>query len=201
MTPRKRKVRNTQPEGIFGTQGLINPRAPRKQIGSSPSLATLLMAAGQAMNARADEKSAEETENAAEDLRSTGGLYASAFDDGSGGGKQCIINEDGEIDCTGQPTDQGGNSGVEDGLARGGKSKSLGDFLIAAARRSSDRKKERQKTNKALARFFENHSTIGNHENQLNIPPMQLLARLFDARAQSLKARRTPGNYGGSYSF
>lgn len=159
------------------------------------------MAAGQAMNARADEKSAEETENAAEDLRSTGGLYASAFDDGSGGGKQCIINEDGEIDCTGQPTDQGGNSGVEDGLARGGKSKSLGDFLIAAARRSSDRKKERQKTNKALARFFENHSTIGNHENQLNIPPMQLLARLFDARAQSLKARRTPGNYGGSYSF
>ena len=201
MTPRKRKVRSPKTEGIFGTKGLINPRAPKKQIGSSPSLAALLMAAGQAMNARADEKSAEETENAAEDLRSTGGLYASAFDDGSGGGKQCIINEDGEIDCTGQPTDQGGNSGVEDGLARGGKSKSLGDFLIAAARRSSDRKQERQKTNKALARFFENHSTIGNHENQLNIPPMQLLARLFDARAQSLKARRNPGNYGGSYSF
>ena len=201
MTPRKRKVRNLESEGIFGLHGIINPRAPRKTIGSAPSLGRMLRAVGQALNQRADMKSAQETEEAAEDLKTTGRMYASAFDDGSGGGKQCIINEDGEIDCTGQPTDQGGNAGVDDGLARGSKSQSMGDLLIAMAKASSDRKANRQKTNREIAKFLAKHSTIGTHENQLNIAPMQLLARIFDARAESLKSRRDASNYGGSYSF
>lgn len=199
MRPVKRK--NPKTEGIFGTKGLINPRAHRRQIGSAPSFERVLRNLGQALNERADAKAAEETSEAAEDVRETGGLYADAFDDGSGGGKKCIINEDGEIDCTGQPTDQGGNSGVKDGLARGAESDSIGDLLIAMANRSGKRKRRRQKTNRNIARYFEDRSTLGNHDSQLNLPLMQLAARYFDRRAEKIKSRRDSGNYGGSYSF
>ena len=62
-----------------------------------------LRSLGQSLNDRRAEKESEETEEANNELQSGGVPYAQAFDDGSGGGKQCVINEDGEIDCTGQP--------------------------------------------------------------------------------------------------
>ena len=186
---------NPKSVGVFGTRGLINPRAKRRQVGSAEiSGPRLLRALGQAMNDRAAEKEDDEFSEAAQDQKETGGLYAPAFDDGSGGGKQCIINEDGEIDCTGQPTEQGGNSGVKDGLARGAQSQSFGDILIAMANSADKRKRRRQKTNKDLARFFEDRSTLGGHDAQINLPLMQLVARYFDRRSQKVKSRRSRGD-------
>ena len=90
---------NPKSVGVFGTRGLINPRAKRRQVGSAEFAGPrLLRALGQAMNDRAAEREDDEFSEAAQDQKETGGLYAPAFDDGSGGGKQCIINEDGEID-------------------------------------------------------------------------------------------------------
>ena len=57
------------------------------------------------------------------------------------------------------------------------------------------------KTNRNIARYFEDRSTLGNHDSQLNLPLMQLAARYFDRRAEKIKSRRDSGNYGGSYSF
>ena len=185
---------NPKSVGVFGTRGLINPRARRRQVGSAEIAGPrLLRALGQAMNDRAAEKEDDEFSEAAQDQRETGGLYAPAFDDGSGGGKQCIINEDGEIDCTGEPT--GGASAYGGfGPARGAKSKSLGDMLIAMANNADKRKRRRQKTNKDLARFFEDRSTLGGHDAQLNLPLMQLVARYFDRRSQKVKSRRSRGD-------
>ena len=185
---------NPKSVGVFGTRGLINPRAKRRQVGSAEIAGPrLLRALGQAMNDRAAEREDDEFSEAAQDQRETGGLYAPAFDDGSGGGKQCIINEDGEIDCTGEPT--GGASAYGGfGPARGAKSKSLGDMLIAMANNADKRKRRRQKTNKDLARFFEDRSTLGGHDAQLNLPLMQLVARYFDRRSQKVKSRRSRGD-------
>ncbi len=193
---------NPKSKGIFGTKGLINPRARRRQVGSAEfSMPRALRSVGQSLNDRRAEKESEETEEANNELQSGGVPYAQAFDDGSGGGKQCVINEDGEIDCTGQPEGEGGNSGVKDGLARGAQSKSLGDLFIAMANNADDRKRERQKTYKTLARFFEDRSTIGNHDAQLNLPMMQLVARHFDRRGQKVKSRRSRGNNYGYASL
>ena len=185
---------NPKSVGVFGTRGLINPRARRRQVGSAEIAGPrLLRALGQAMNDRAAEREDDEFSEAAQDQRETGVLYAPAFDDGSGGGKQCIINEDGEIDCTGEPT--GGASAYGGfGPARGAKSKSLGDMLIAMANNADKRKRRRQKTNKDLARFFEDRSTLGGHDAQLNLPLMQLVARYFDRRSQKVKSRRSRGD-------
>lgn len=185
---------NPKSVGVFGTRGLINPRAKRRQVGSAEIAGPrLLRALGQAMNDRAAEREDDEFSEAAQDQRETGGLYAPAFDDGSGGGKQCIINEDGEIDCTGEPT--GGASAYGGfGPARGAKSKSFGDILIAMANNADKRKRRRQKTNKDLARFFEDRSTLGDHDAQINLPLMQLVARYFDRRSQKVKSRRSRGD-------
>lgn len=185
---------NPKSVGVFGTRGLINPRAKRRQVGSAEIAGPrLLRALGQAMNDRAAEREDDEFSEAAQDQRETGGLYAPAFDDGSGGGKQCIINEDGEIDCTGEPT--GGASAYGGfGPARGAKSKSFGDILIALANNADKRKRRRQKTNKDLARFFEDRSTLGDHDAQINLPLMQLVARYFDRRSQKVKSRRSRGD-------
>ena len=185
---------NPKSVGVFGTRGLINPRAKRRQVGSAEIAGPrLLRALGQAMNDRAAEREDDEFSEAAQDQRETGGLYAPAFDDGSGGGKQCIINEDGEIDCTGEPT--GGASAYGGfGPARGAKSKSFGDILIAMANNADKRKRRRQKTNKDLARFFEDRSTLGDHDAQINLRLMQLVARYFDRRSQKVKSRRSRGD-------
>lgn len=194
--------KNPKSKGIFGTQGLINPRARRRQVGSSEfSMPRALRSLGRSLNARSAEKESEETEEANSELQTGGSPYAQAFDDGSGGGKQCVINEDGEIDCTGQPEGEGGNGGVKDGLARGAQSKSLGDLFIAMANRADGRKEERQETYKDLAKWFEDRSTIGNHNNQLNIPLMQLVARHLDRRGEKVKSRRSLGNNYGYASF
>ena len=69
-----------------GTQGLINPRARRRQVGSAEfSMPRALGSLGQSLNARAAEKESEETEEANNELQSGGVPYAQAFDDGSGG--------------------------------------------------------------------------------------------------------------------
>ena len=185
---------NPKSVGVFGTRGLINPRAKRRQVGSAEIAGPrLLRALGQAMNDRAAEREDDEFSEAAQDQRETGGLYAPAFDDGSGGGKQCIINEDGEIDCTGEPT--GGASAYGGfGPARGAKSKSFGDILIAMANNADKRKRRRQKTNRDMARFFEDRSTLGDHDAQINLPLMQLVARYFDRRSQKVKSRRSRGD-------
>jgi len=185
---------NPKSVGVFGTRGLINPRARRRQVGSAEIAGPrLLRALGQAMNDRAAEREDDEFSEAAQDQKETGGLYAPAFDDGSGGGKQCIINEDGEIDCTGEPT--GGASAYGGfGPDKGHEARSLGDMLIAMADSADKRKRRRQKTNKDLARFFEDRSTLGGHDAQLNLPLMQLVARYFDRRSQKVKSRRSRGD-------
>ena len=204
MRPSKRY--NPQEEGFFGTKGFINPRARTRQIGSSEfSLERMIRDLGYALKERERRKEAEEAEEAEGELYSSGEATMGAFDDGSGGGKQCVINDDGEIDCTGEPT--GGASAYGGfGPARGAKSESFGDILIALANRAGDRKIDRQKANKNIARYFEDRSQFGARNpdtDVVNNPLMLALARYFDRRSQKIKSKRDGGSstYGGSYSF
>ena len=196
MRPRK----NNTPEGIFGTQGFINPRARRREIGDSEfSVSRLMRTIGEALKERERRKEAERAKDAEGELYSSGEAAPEALREKTGENRLKAVKEPGQRDHDLQPS-----KSFIDSESR--RANSLGDMLLEAARESEERKQKRQRRNKKTARAFENRAQFGARNPDtgvVNNPFMLAAARYFDRRSQKIKSRRDPrgGSYGGHYEF
>lgn len=181
--------KNPKKKGYLGMKGIFNPMAKQRTAASADiSIPRALRNLGQSLNQRRAERQAEE-----EDTDITAG--GADFDDGSGFGESCVFNEEtGQVDCHGdvkEGVDVSGGGGKN--AEKGGKSKGLGDVLIAMANRADKRKDIRSAKKDDTAKYLRDRSTLGSpySDFRANMPLIQLLSRYYDRRAEMIKSRRS----------
>ena len=101
MRPRK----NNTPAGIFGTQGFINPRARRRQVGDSEfSASRLIRTIGEALKELERRREAAKAKDAEGELYSSGEATTEALREKTGENRLKTVKEPGQTEHDLQPS-------------------------------------------------------------------------------------------------